>query len=61
MTDFVYVYTNHPSLTPWLESTVGMTAWPVFNVADVALIAGVVLFGLHQALWAEEDPDLDPA
>ena len=55
VTDFLYLYTDHPTLTPWLKARVGMTSWPVFNVADVALLAGVILFLVHQTFWADHD------
>lgn len=57
VTDFLYVYTDHPTLTPWLREHVGMTAWPVFNVADIALVAGVLLFLVHQTFWPQDDSD----
>ncbi|MEL6346653.1 MAG: signal peptidase II, partial [Myxococcota bacterium] len=57
VTDFAFFYTNHPTLTPWLKANVGMTAWPVFNIADVLLIAGVIVFGIHQAIWGDDEED----
>ena len=44
VTDFIRVYTDHPSLAPQLIQTFGTATWPVFNIADLALFFGVVLF-----------------
>ena len=44
VTDFIRVYTDHPSLAPQLIETFGTATWPIFNIADMALFFGVVLF-----------------
>lgn len=48
VTDFIRVYTEHPSLQDWLVGTFGTAEWPTFNVADIALVVGVAFFALHQ-------------
>lgn len=48
VTDFIRVYTEHPSLHDWLMGTFGTAEWPTFNVADVSLVVGVAFFALHQ-------------
>ncbi|MEZ4316172.1 MAG: signal peptidase II [Myxococcota bacterium] len=54
VTDMVRLSTDHPELAPWLTRQLGTTTWPIFNVADVAVLAGVVLFLASQA-FADED------
>ena len=62
VTDMVMVYTRHPALAPWLRERFGTSVWPIFNVADVALLVGVALFVWGQAREPEDDtlPD-EPA
>jgi signal peptidase II len=56
VTDLFLLYTQHASLAPWLKSTFGTASWPIFNVADVALLVGVTLF-----LWGTAvDPEAEP-
>ena len=57
VTDFVKVYTTHPALAPWLVERFGTATWPIFNVADVCVGAGVVLWMLHSATERESIPD----
>lgn len=61
VTDFVRVYTEHPALVPRLVDAFGTATWPIFNVADVALLAGVVLWALASAVEKEREPEADPA
>jgi signal peptidase II len=56
VTDFLRVYTVHPSIAPWLVSTFGTSSWPVFNVADVCLLLGVGMWTLHAAFEREQPP-----
>lgn len=52
VTDFLRVYTDWPPVAGFLERHWPHTAeWPTFNVADSALVVGVALFLLHQALF----------
>lgn len=48
VTDFIRVYTDQPTLHDWLIRTFGTAEWPTFNVADIALVVGVILFALQQ-------------
>ncbi|MCB9665993.1 MAG: signal peptidase II [Alphaproteobacteria bacterium] len=43
VTDFLRFYTDDPALAAWLVRTVGMSEWPSFNVADSALVVGILL------------------
>lgn len=53
VTDFVAVSTRHPTWGPWLVEHAGTSTWPIFNVADVALLGGVLLY----AATAVTEPD----
>ena len=56
VTDFIKVYTEHPTLKPYLIETVGTNVYPIFNVADASLLVGVFVF-LFQSLRADEPED----
>jgi len=56
VTDFIKVYTEHPTLKPYLIETVGTNVYPIFNIADAALLVGVFVF-LFQSLRADEPED----
>ncbi|MCB9665992.1 MAG: signal peptidase II [Alphaproteobacteria bacterium] len=53
VTDFLRVYVSDPEWAAWLRQTVGMSEWPSFNVADSALLVGVVIFFI--ATWREDE------
>jgi signal peptidase II len=60
VTDFIRVYTEHPSLSNWLIKTVGTNEWPSFNIADSSLVVGVSLFMLHYLIMGDtEDQESD--
>ena len=61
VTDMFSVYTHHASAAPWLRSTFGPSAWPIFNVADAALLAGVGLTLLATATEPEDHGRLTEA
>jgi signal peptidase II len=58
VTDFVRVYTEHPTLKPWLIDLVGMAEWPSFNVADAAIVVGLGLFFVHFLFMEGDDKKL---
>jgi signal peptidase II len=58
VTDFVRVYTEHPTLKPWLIDMVGMAEWPSFNVADAAIVVGLALFFIHFLFMEKDDKKL---
>lgn len=60
VTDFVRVYTESPGLKAWLIDMFGTNEWPAFNVADSALLIGVVIFLLH-SLFSDGGDDTDGA
>jgi signal peptidase II len=59
VTDFVKMYTEHPTLAPWLKERLGSAEWPTYNVADVAIVVGLVMFGIHY-LFLEKDEEVPP-
>jgi signal peptidase II len=59
VTDMVMLYTDHPALSGWLKATFGTATWPIFNVADVALLGGVTLFLAGTASEPEEPPSIE--
>lgn len=54
VTDFIRVYTEHPSARAFLLDKVGTNEWPSFNVADAAIVIGLGMFGIHY-LFLEKD------
>lgn len=60
VTDFVKLYADHPSLKPWLIETFGTHVWPIFNVADVALLGGVGLYLVGSLVEPESEPPDEP-
>lgn len=49
VTDFIRVYTTWPPLQDRLLAWFQTTEWPTFNVADAAIVVGVILYLLHAA------------
>ncbi len=60
VTDFLRVYTEHASLKPWLIETIGTNEWPSFNIADSALVVGVLLFLIHYLFLEEKEKPATP-
>lgn len=56
VTDFIKVYTELPSLQAWLRERVGTTEWPTFNIADSALVVGILLFLTQYLFAADREP-----
>ena len=61
VTDFLRIYTENPSIKPWLVDTFGTYEWPSFNVADAAIVVGIGLFNIHFAFMQEDEDELEPA
>ena len=64
VTDFVRVFTEDASTIEWMSSMPGLgqfcrvssCEWPSFNVADAALLIGVIIFFFQQTALDEFDP-----
>jgi signal peptidase II len=55
--DFLRLYSEKGTeLYVWLESTIGMTEWPSFNIADAAIVVGMIMFFFH-GIFLEKDED----
>ncbi|MFT6146889.1 MAG: signal peptidase II [Myxococcota bacterium] len=68
VTDFLRFHTDgNPELRRWLaDSMLGMSEYPSFNVADISLVVGVLLFIIHYLFLEEKEeaqakPPADPA
>ena len=55
--DFVRVYTDKPEWKTWLVDTFGTNTYPIFNVADAALLIGVGLFAIHSFMMDDEEDE----
>jgi signal peptidase II len=55
--DFVRVYTEKPEWREWLVDTFGTNTYPIFNVADAALLIGVGLFAIQSFMMNDDDDD----
>jgi len=60
VTDFIKVTVGHDGLAEAMVSLVGTRVWPIFNVADIALVVGVGLFSLHYVFEDDEAADAPP-
>ena len=59
VTDFLHVYSENPSIEPLLINVLGSNAWPSFNVADAAIVIGMIMFGIHY-VFLEQDEEAEP-
>ena len=60
VTDFLRVYTDNPSIVQWLSDKGIPTEWPSFNIADAAIVVGLLMFLFH-FLFLERDQDVEPS
>ena len=57
--DFLRLYSEKGTeLYTWLHTNVGMTEWPSFNIADSAIVVGMIMFFIH-GMFLEKDEDED--
>jgi signal peptidase II len=47
VTDFIKVFAGEGDARRWCIEHFGTNVWPIFNVADAAIVVGVSLFGLE--------------
>jgi len=57
VTDFIKVTVGHDGLAQGMVALTGSRVWPIFNVADIALVVGVAAFVVHY-VWL--DPTVEP-
>lgn len=56
VTDFLHVYSDNPKIMPFLIDILGSTAWPSFNIADAAIVIGMIMFVIFY-LFIEKDEE----
>jgi signal peptidase II len=56
VTDFLHVYSDNPKVQPILVDWLGSNAWPSFNVADAAIVVGMIMFGIFY-IFLEKDQE----
>jgi len=57
VTDFIRVYTDNPSMKDWLIDQIGTNTYPIFNIADSAILVGVILFLIHSMFLEEAETE----
>lgn len=60
VTDFLRFYTDNPEWVTWLRSYGLPPEYPSFNVADISLVVGVILFVGH-SFFEQDEPEESPA
>jgi signal peptidase II len=65
VTDFLRVYTSNPSMETKLFEIFGTAEWPSFNVADAAIVVGMIMFIFYFTFLEKDAPpddlELEPA
>ena len=54
VTDFLRFYTDNPEWVTWLRGYNLAPEYPSFNIADVSLVVGVLLFMVHMFMEKDE-------
>lgn len=57
VTDFLHVYSEDPDIVPLLVNVIGSNAWPSFNVADAAIVIGMIMFGIFYVFLEKDHED----
>ena len=59
--DFLRVYTEDPKISEWLIDNFNTAEWPSFNIADSAIVVGMIWFLVHSMFLVEDnvEPDED--
>jgi signal peptidase II len=57
VTDFLHVYSDNPKIQPILIDVIGSTAWPSFNIADAAIVIGMIMFGVFYIFLEKDQED----
>jgi signal peptidase II len=61
VTDMIDMYVAGESLGPWVRERFGTTHWPTYNVADVAIVLGLIMFGIHYLFLEKDEDEVDDA
>lgn len=57
VTDFIKVFAGVGDARDWLIEHFNTNVWPIFNIADAAIVAGVILFGLEYLFQRDKAPE----
>ena len=58
VTDFLHVYFERDSaIGSALQGVIGSTAWPSFNIADAAIVVGMIMFGIFYIFLEQDHED----
>ena len=60
VTDFIRMYTESPSLKPMLIAQLGTAEWPTYNIADIAIVLGLIMVGVHSLFLEREQTPSAP-
>jgi signal peptidase II len=55
VTDFLKVYLDAEPARAWLISSFGTNEWPSFNVADAALVVGVIAYVVYETFFLKKE------
>lgn len=55
VTDFLKVYIDADPVKSWLISSFGTNEWPSFNVADAALVVGVIAYVIYETWFMKKE------
>lgn len=57
VTDFLRIYTDNPEWSQKLYSIFGTAEWPSFNVADAAIVVGMIMFVFYFTFLEKDAED----
>ena len=57
--DFLRLYTDDVERAIWLRKNFGMAEWPSFNVADSAIVIGMIWFFIHGLFLVGDSNEID--
>jgi len=56
--DFLRLYATGDTAT-WLQENLGYDEWPAFNIADSAIVVGLILFFIHGTFFQKDNQEED--
>ena len=59
VTDFIKVFAGAGDTRDWLIQHAGTNVWPIFNIADSAIVVGVILFALEYMFQKDKAPEAE--